>query len=316
MDSRVGHGSRHARSRFRRTSTARSLRCRVCNGSPAKFDSVGATLAAIEPRMRRPEDPGDSSSTAARPRATARQARTKRSRTRDATSRRVGDRPASSLAVARRTARQAFVRLVLRRRRSRAADLDDALATTSDRTCAVSKRRTGVAVSAYAIAGQPDRAANIKAQWTRDGAIPELEHRDSVCSHRMRGEIALRGDQHRRRASASSASADIHRAVPSATRRCSARASTSPAHPIRRSPSSSATSPRRWLDRSGADALVPPARTQATGRAVRRRRASATRRCAHYRTFLDLWKRCRSGAAAEGAGCAAAGCGVTRGTDR
>ena len=254
--------------------------------SLGEFESLGATLAALEPRMTSPEDRAiydfDAADLA---RLHGKLDESARLETDGTELRRQSGVAAAALQLA---VGQAFDQAWFRGDAAGAVRrLDDALATTPLRSVPMSEAPYSGAVSAYAIAGQPDRARAIMAEWDarRRDVADDARYRPSPPNAR-RDRAGRARLFHRAVRASRHGEAGLCRVRPSDAR--------SRLRPRRRS---------RFGDRrlralrhhevARPRRLRTPCsfrRCTSDWASCTKRRGSATRRSAHYRSFLELWK--------------------------
>jgi len=253
--------------------------------SIGEFGSLGATLAALEPRMTAPEDRAFYDLNAASfARLQGKLDESARLETDAAELRRQAGVTAAVLQVA---VGQAFDQAWFRGDAAGAVRrLDAALATTPLRSVPMSEAPYTAAVSAYAIAGQPDRARGIMAEWDarrRDASST----RDTIFLHRMRGEIAVAAHDY------PTAQSELRFTEKQGCAVCDL-PMLGRAFDLGGTPDSAIAVYERyvttkWPDRREADALFIPAVHKRLGE-LYEAKGQRDKALSHYRTFLDLWK--------------------------
>jgi tetratricopeptide (TPR) repeat protein len=185
------------------------------------------------------------------------------------------------------TARQAFALAWYRGDSAGAVRrLDERLAATPLRSVAMSEAQYGDAVSAYAIAGRPDRARSLMAEWdVRRRNFPSM--RDSVIIGRMRGEIAMAVHDY------PTAQTELRVTEKQGCAVCDL-PMLGRAFDLGGAPDSAIAvyeryATTKWNDRIVPDAFYLPAVHKRLGE-LYEAKGQRDRALAHYRAFLTLWK--------------------------
>jgi len=253
--------------------------------SLGEFGSLGATLAAIEPRMTSPEDRAIYDVLAADvARLHGKLDEANRIETEGAALRRQTGVTSAALQLA---VGQALDQAWFRGDAAGAARrLDAALATTPLRSVPMSEAPYNEAVSAYAIAGQPERARAIMAEFDarrRDASST----RDSIFLHRMRGEIAVAAHDY------PTAQSELRFTEKQGCAVCDL-PMLGRAFDLGGTPDSAIAVYERyvttkWPDRRVPDALFVPAVHKRLGE-LYEAKGQRDKALSHYRAFIDLWK--------------------------
>jgi eukaryotic-like serine/threonine-protein kinase len=164
--------------------------------------------------------------------------------------------------------------------------LDDALAHDPISRLAMSEAPYTMLVDLYAFAGRPDRARSLMAEWdTRRRTAPSLA--DSLRAHEMRGYIALNAKQY------AQAQMELRAADQIGCPICNA-AMLARAYDLDGKADSAITIYERYvntpvLERTAVDASFLAGVHKRLGE-LYEAKGQRDRALAHYRTFLDLWK--------------------------
>jgi uncharacterized protein HemY len=141
-------------------------------------------------------------------------------------------------------------------------------------------------VDLYAIAGRPDRARSVMAEWdARRRTTPSV--RDSSNAQQMRGYLAFHARQY------GEAQSELRAADQVGCSICNA-PMLARAYDLDAKPDSAITIYERYLstpelERTGVDATFLPAVHKRLGE-LYEAKGQRDKALAHYRTFLDLWK--------------------------
>jgi tetratricopeptide (TPR) repeat protein len=263
-----------------------------CQGSRAQFlwgrgqyDSVAAMLAEAEPRI------ADPATRALVVRAEADLARLHG---------RIADAMRQSARAAELEAQGGRKGIVLNRAISDALDMawfrgdaararqlvDDALARDPIEGIAMTEANYEMLVTAYSLAGRPDRARNVLAEWeTRRRSSPTT--RDSVRAHEMRGVIALASRQF------AEAEAELRAADLQGCPICDA-ALLGQAYDLAGNADSAIAVFERFvntpfMDRTGVDGAFLPGVHKRLGE-LYEAKGQRDKALQHYRIFIGLWK--------------------------
>jgi len=253
--------------------------------SLGEFNAYGNTLAAIEPRMTSPETRARFESDAAN--LARLRGELEKSARFETDAAKVWQEIGVIGTPLQLTAKQAFAQAWFRGDTAGAVRrLDEALATTPLRSVPMSEAPYGEAVSAYAIAGRPDRARSIMAEWdARRRDFPST--RDSIVLGRMRGEIAVAAHDYPTAQAALRVTEKQGCAVcdlPMLGRAFDLAGTRDSAIAVYERFVTT-----KWPDRPATDAFFLPAVHKRLGE-LYEAKGQREKALAHYRSFIELWK--------------------------